>query len=1102
MRKLRQHAKTATKLALLFAMTLSLSTPYSIYANDGESNQTSEQAASTVQPATENQEVENPLPEEPQTEVPETVKSISEQEKAKELEEQQLTEKQASEAQLRNADITKPVIDKVEFPSNGKILKQGESAPIYITAHDDGDGIKEVYVRYSYGYDNDTYESNDSLELIYNKQTGRYEGEIPAVEGNYTREWIYNITAVDKAGNYVNAEVSEENTSNYLYMFHIEVSDKKPIEYDIDTLSITQQGQTLTEGDMLQVRIEFKEVPSKIRRLNLTFVDKKSGESIHFSNFDHDGNLYQGSDTIRRQQSGTYVLSYISAFGNNEEPIDIVYDNLDQIWFSVEGVETDKESPVITSIEMDKKGQLLKAGDTVNFVIKAKDNIELKYDYSYLYLRPVADIQFSYSPIDLIYHKEDDTFRGSYTIADDMYPCEWYIYEIDIRDTSENYTDLYSFTGSPERSSYYFNVQKDGTFTNPSYDVDITFSAMNDYGNYENVKEWKKEKVLRRTTLKEAGVTFPDASTSFGGLVFKGWQDSNGKVVDSNYQITEDSKYITFYAVYDKLVINVTYLYPNKTLDAESKSKKVIVPYGTTYRELLNDLVKDAPKDIYSDVNFSNWQYTDYSLSQYESIDNVIPYYADASLDVEAEFENKVVVKVYQEYFNKDGISNSRNNFILLDKGTTYGELFKTLREKDAPESYEGLRFKKWTIEAYNGDYLDEDVIEKNYDYIHAKAEYENCLVRFLIDPYFNFTHMQGRKGGIGFIDENIEYRKCMVVESGEKIEIPEFPEYKSVTWIFHKPEGENLIITEHTDFLGYGEKSDSKVDPDDTDKEEKPDNKPDDNKNETTPSKKLDQETIKEIINEVKKTPAGKTVEVDMGQASVVPEEVLESIKGKDVTVNLNMGAYTWSINGKDIKSLDLKSIDLEVKFDSDAVPSKLIKDLAGDQPVKKLSLTHNGDFGFKANLTFNIGKEYEGKYGNLYYYDSEGRLVFMNAGKIDANGNVGLAFSHASEYVIVIADKAATENNTNDDTNNTDNTSNGSQPDETKGKGGKADTVKPAVKPADTTKANTAKIDSKTPNTGDSTNNNAFVMLLLVSGVAIALIAWNRKRHVNEAE
>ena len=152
------------------------------------------------------------------------------------------------------------------------------------------------------------------------------------------------------------------------------------------------------------------------------------------------------------------------------------------------------------------------------------------------------------------------------------------------------------------------------------------------------------------------------------------------------------------------------------------------------------------------------------------------------------------------------------------------------------------------------------------------------------------------------------------------------------------------------------------------------------------------------------------KTVKIAMDGATVVPTAILEAAKGKDIDIVLDMGGYSWTINGKDIKAGNLKDIDLKVNFDTKVVPDSVVSAVAGSNPTKQISLAYNGDFGFKANLSFNIGNEYKGKYGNLFYYDSNGKLVFMNAGKISDDGTVSLEFSHASDYVIVISEENMT--------------------------------------------------------------------------------------------
>lgn len=182
----------------------------------------------------------------------------------------------------------------------------------------------------------------------------------------------------------------------------------------------------------------------------------------------------------------------------------------------------------------------------------------------------------------------------------------------------------------------------------------------------------------------------------------------------------------------------------------------------------------------------------------------------------------------------------------------------------------------------------------------------------------------------------------------------------------------------------------------------------------------KLSSDKIQEAVAAITTAKAGDTYTVDMSDATVVPKDVLEAAKGKDVDIVLDMNGYKWTINGNNIQADNLKDINLSVDTDSDAIPDDVISELAGNNPVKQISLAYSGDFGFKASLTYNIGSEYAGKYGNLYYYDSTGRMIFQNAGAIDADGNISLNFSHASEYAVVIADYAVT-------TDNADNTATG---------------------------------------------------------------------------
>ena len=105
----------------------------------------------------------------------------------------------------------------------------------------------------------------------------------------------------------------------------------------------------------------------------------------------------------------------------------------------------DQEAPVITSIEMDKNGEIVHPGDQVNIRVQAKDNVALDTEDAYLYMNADADIDNSSEHVALTYNDETDTFEGVFTVTEETYPCEWYIGSVTIRDTQYNYASIYDF---------------------------------------------------------------------------------------------------------------------------------------------------------------------------------------------------------------------------------------------------------------------------------------------------------------------------------------------------------------------------------------------------------------------------------------------------------------------------------------------------------------------------------------------------------------------------------------------------------------------------------------------------------------------------------
>ena len=176
----------------------------------------------------------------------------------------------------------------------------------------------------------------------------------------------------------------------------------------------------------------------------------------------------------------------------------------------------------------------------------------------------------------------------------------------------------------------------------------------------------------------------------------------------------------------------------------------------------------------------------------------------------------------------------------------------------------------------------------------------------------------------------------------------------------------------------------------------------------------KYPDKAVSVVIEEINSSTPGQTVQLNMNSWTSVPMEILQAAKGKDVNVVLLMDGYSWTINGKDIQTIyNRDRTDLKVTKNTNNIPGSTVTAVAGDNPSLQISLAHEGDFGFKATLSIGVGSEHAGKYGNLYYHDKNGKLVFIDACQINSEGNVSLVFSHASDYLLVISDQAMSQVN-----------------------------------------------------------------------------------------
>lgn len=212
-----------------------------------------------------------------------------------------------------------------------------------------------------------------------------------------------------------------------------------------------------------------------------------------------------------------------------------------------------------------------------------------------------------------------------------------------------------------------------------------------------------------------------------------------------------------------------------------------------------------------------------------------------------------------------------------------------------------------------------------------------------------------------------------------------------------------------------------------------------------------------------------GDVITVDMNGETILPGNVIDNIKGKDITVILDMGNdVTWTIHGKSITADTVADVNLQVDLNTANVPVDVVNKITGEIYTMQISLAHNGAFGYTATLTIHLKAENAGYYAQLFHYEETAKeLKFIVEKIIDAEGYAALPFTHASDYTIVIDDEQYKEPSDNNNNNNNSNN------------GGGSSTPAPTPTPA-------APSTPKSPQTGDT-----FPMESMMLWMALALVA-----------
>ena len=119
-------------------------------------------------------------------------------------------------------------------------------------------------------------------------------------------------------------------------------------------------------------------------------------------------------------------------------------------------------------------------------------------------------------------------------------------------------------------------------------------------------------------------------------------------------------------------------------------------------------------------------------------------------------------------------------------------------------------------------------------------------------------------------------------------------------------------------------------------------------------------------------------TISITLNGAKVLPATVLSEIKGKDISLNLDMeNGFIWKINGTSITAETPADTDLSVINTEEYIPAALYSLISTNQNDFGFHLGRSGAFDFSAVLSVKADASCAGLMANLFWYDAENGVL-----------------------------------------------------------------------------------------------------------------------------
>lgn len=160
------------------------------------------------------------------------------------------------------------------------------------------------------------------------------------------------------------------------------------------------------------------------------------------------------------------------------------------------------------------------------------------------------------------------------------------------------------------------------------------------------------------------------------------------------------------------------------------------------------------------------------------------------------------------------------------------------------------------------------------------------------------------------------------------------------------------------------------------------------------------------DINKHILKAAEGATVQIVMNGSMILPEKILTTIQGKNITLQLDMAEnIIWKVSGQSVAADQIKDINLKLTKNGSAIPKELVRTLAGERSCVQLSFAQEGAFCAAMELQLLLDSGSGGQYANLFSYDkNDGTLAYLASSQMDQGGNATFSIQQPGEYLVVL--------------------------------------------------------------------------------------------------